>query len=145
MREQMFKRVDTDGNGSVSKDELKTMLENRPKRADSTSQTLDTDEVFTKFDADGDGALSETELHEGMKSMRPSGPPPSSDFAGSSEMLDSILTTLSSSDEDGTTSLTDQQKEFIQQLVRQLKNSGTYDAQGSAGSAGSASLFGTTA
>ncbi len=79
--EEMFAKVDTDGNGSVSKAELQGMLEDISKQTGVTS-TSSTDELFSKMDSNSDGSLSQDELGEGMKSVMP--PPPSTlDFAQS--------------------------------------------------------------
>lgn len=53
----MFKRIDTDGDGSISKAEL--------EKADAK---LGQD--FQKYDTDGDGKLSMAEFEAMMKSMR---------------------------------------------------------------------------
>lgn len=148
MRDKMFKRVDTDGNGKVSQDELKALLEKRPASAAGATETAasDSTERFTQFDTDGDGELNSTELDEGMRSMGP--PPPRPERAGqaeNSEMFESILKTLSESD-GKTSSLSDEQKEFIEKLLQELKNSGLYNAQGGAAASGAtSSFFGTTA
>lgn len=65
----MFAKVDTNGDGSVSQDELAAMLENGP----GGQQSSDTvSELFSKLDSNGDGGLSVDELKAG----RPPGPPP---------------------------------------------------------------------
>ncbi|MFH1022834.1 MAG: EF-hand domain-containing protein [Planctomycetota bacterium] len=69
MQEAMFKQLDADGNGSISKDEFAAMKEKMPP---VTSASADGD-IFTQADSDGDGALSRTEwagLGDKMRAIR---------------------------------------------------------------------------
>lgn len=66
--DDLFGKVDSDGDGSVSKTELQALLE--AMSGGTASQTgVSSDEVFSQLDADGDGSLSEAEFDAG----RPSG------------------------------------------------------------------------
>lgn len=78
MQQRMFAKVDSNGDGSVDKTELQTMLSKIAEKDGSTA--LNADDVFSKMDSDGSGSLSASELDAGMKSLMP---PPSStvDFA----------------------------------------------------------------
>ena len=59
-QDDLFAKVDTDGDGKVSQDELK-VLSNKIK--EDTGQDVSQD--FAKLDTDGDGALSQTEFEAG--------------------------------------------------------------------------------
>ena len=142
---EFFKRADADGSGGISKDELKTMLENGPQKM-SGAQAPSVDELFAAADTDGDGSISQSENEAAMKSMRPQHEGRSHSFSGSTEMLDSILNTLKSQDDGKDTSLTSDQRKLIEQLVTEMKNNGSaYNAQGTPPDNGSPGLFGITA
>lgn len=79
MKEKLFAKVDSDGNGGVDGSELQAMLD---KMSERTGQSLGSaDELLGKMDSNGDGSLDADELDSGMKSLMP---PPSStmQFAG---------------------------------------------------------------
>lgn len=62
----LFKKVDSDGSGDVSRSELQALSEK------ITTSTLDvSDEAFAGYDSDGDGTLSEDELNAVLDSTRP--------------------------------------------------------------------------
>ncbi|AAR36512.1 EF-hand domain-containing protein [Geobacter sulfurreducens] len=65
---EMFKKVDTDGDGAVSQTELQAMVEKMQER---TGQSINVEESFTNADSDGSGSLSEEELKGFRESMRP--------------------------------------------------------------------------
>lgn len=66
--DDLFGKVDSDGDGSVSQTELQALLE--AMSGGTASKTgMSSDEVFSQLDADGDGSLSEAEFDAG----RPSG------------------------------------------------------------------------
>ncbi len=78
MKDKMFSKVDSDGNGKVDKTELQGLLD---KVTEMSGNSLGTaEDLFSKMDSNGDGSLSKDELDAGMKSLMP---PPSStiDFA----------------------------------------------------------------
>lgn len=71
MRQQMFNKIDTNGDGKHDKDELAAMVANGPQGAPSV------DEILSSFDTDGDGAISESEFEAAAPSGQPmQGPPP---------------------------------------------------------------------
>ncbi len=66
--DDLFGKVDSDGDGAVSQTELQALLE--AMSGGTASQTgVSSDELFSQLDADGDGSLSEAEFDAG----RPSG------------------------------------------------------------------------
>ncbi|MGC4086261.1 MAG: EF-hand domain-containing protein [Vicinamibacterales bacterium] len=74
-QQQFFEKADADGNGGISKDELKTMLEQRPRADEGRGPSLD--DLFSRIDADGDGEISSAENDTFMQQMdaqRPRGP-----------------------------------------------------------------------
>lgn len=76
MREMMFKKADEDGNGELSEDELKTMLEQGPRPKDGASPPEgmpSISELMSQLDTDGSGGLDATEM-EGMKDLMPKPP-----------------------------------------------------------------------
>ena len=78
MVQKMFKKIDTDGNNSISKSELQEMLNNR-KKNNSITDTEDTeklDEIYSKLDTDSSGDISQSELEAGIKELAPPPPPP---------------------------------------------------------------------
>jgi Ca2+-binding EF-hand superfamily protein len=56
MRQQMFSKIDTDGDGKHSKEEISAMIANGPQGGPSV------DEIFSRADTDGDGSISQIEF-----------------------------------------------------------------------------------
>ncbi len=56
---EMFKKVDSDGNGGISQSELDAMAGEMEAK---TGKTLDMSEAVTTYDLDGDGLLSQDEM-----------------------------------------------------------------------------------
>ena len=76
--DDLFAKVDTDGDGSVSKTEMSDFVAKMGKNADSSS-----DDKFAKLDTDADGSLSQAEFEAGRPQApsasqggAPMGPPP---------------------------------------------------------------------
>ena len=126
---EFFKKADADGSGGISKDELATMLANRPKRPGETESTSSTesaediDKIFSTVDTDGDGVISEAENATHMENMEANGgpppPPPGGGFAGSSSTLQQLLSTL---EEEGTSS--SDISSLLEKLAAELKAKG---------------------
>lgn len=78
--QDFFTKVDSDGSGGISQDELTTLASNLEKM---TGQSLTLDATtFAGFDRDGDGSLNSTELKSFMdKSGFAPPPPPPGDLA----------------------------------------------------------------
>ncbi len=66
--DDLFGKVDSDGNGAVSQPELQALLE-KMSGGTASKTGVSSDELFSQLDADGDGSLSEAEFDAG----RPSG------------------------------------------------------------------------
>lgn len=67
MRQNRFKKTDGDGDGKITKDELKTAL---PENGKGPS----VDDIFSKVDTNQDGAIDETEDAAAMEKQKGSGP-----------------------------------------------------------------------
>jgi hypothetical protein len=72
MAQKFFKKADANGDGSIDKSELKTMLSKGPGGAKSDQEI---DKIFAKMDTDGDGKISESENENQMKKMAANGGP----------------------------------------------------------------------
>ena len=116
--DDLFGKVDSDGDGAVSKTELQALLE--AMSGGTASQAgVSSDDVFSQLDADGDGSLTQAEFDAG----RPSGaageagggmqamggmPPPPGGPGGASASADSTTTyDALDTNEDGEVSLTE--------------------------------------
>lgn len=70
--DDLFGKVDSDGDGAVSQTELQALLEQMS--GDTASQTgVSSDALFSQLDTNGDGALSEAEFDAGRPSGEPGG------------------------------------------------------------------------
>lgn len=88
LRQNVFKQIDTNGNGKVSKDEF---VSGRPKGV-SESQAS---ELFAKIDTKGTGEVTQSELESGFEKNKPSGGLGSLGGGLSSETLSVLLQALS--------------------------------------------------
>jgi len=71
IQEQMFSKIDSDGDGSVSLSEFEA---GAAKAAGGTASTADTskiDDLFKSADTDGDGQLTEAELDAQFRNLAP--------------------------------------------------------------------------
>jgi Ca2+-binding EF-hand superfamily protein len=66
--EALFKKLDTDGDGSLSKEEFAKLAELR-KKAEGKAKGKGVDKLFQKLDADGDGKISLDEFKK-IKELR---------------------------------------------------------------------------
>jgi Ca2+-binding EF-hand superfamily protein len=107
--DDLFSKIDTDGDGSVNKDELSAFQSEMEARfassvmgspfdgADGTATS--TDDLFTKIDTDGDGSVSKDEFKASRSEMRPMGPPPPPPATSTDDLFGMV-----DSDGDGTIS-----------------------------------------
>ncbi len=116
MQQQMFKKIDADGNGGVSQAELKTLAEDINSK---TGKTLSVDDSsFTSYDSDGTGTLSAEELMSALTSngfgppkgegAGKMGPPPSQDKAATAY--------AANTDDDSLTAMIADLQNLLQQL-----------------------------
>lgn len=102
--DDLFSKVDTDGDGSVSQSEMSDFVAKMGKNSDTSSS----EDKFSKLDTDGNGSLSQAEFEAGRPQGSPSqaqgaggpqgagpmGPPPG---AGGAEKSDSASSTSGTS------------------------------------------------
>ena len=114
LRQNLFKQIDTNGNGKVSKDEF---VSGRPKGV-SESQAS---ELFAKIDSKGSGEVTQNELDSGLEKNKPSG-----SLGGnlSSDTLSALLQALSggSSSSSSTTSTSSKNDELAGKIFSQIDN-----------------------
>lgn len=95
-----FNKVDSDGSGGVSQDELQSLASDIEQK---TGQTLDvSDDAFASYDTNGDGSLSADELKSAMEKngfKGPQGPPPPRQMDASAQDQSSTGTTASLQDQ----------------------------------------------
>jgi len=68
--EELFAKLDTDGDEALSTDELQAMSDHMAEKMGDNAPSVD--DIMAKLDSDGDGAVSFAEFEAG----RPQGPPP---------------------------------------------------------------------
>ena len=126
MRQNMFNKMDQDGDGLISKTEFQTAAE---KRAQKTGQTMDVDEVFAAIDTNQDGSIDKSENDAAMESMKPPPPPPDmmSDLSG---LLEKIFAAMDTN-QDGAVDKTEYEA-AMNQIEGQLEGS-TASAASSSG------------
>ncbi len=88
MRQQMFSKIDTNGDGKHDADELSAMVANGPQGGPSA------EDILAQFDADGDGAISESEFNTAQP-----GPPGGLSGAGAMSTEDLIAQMFAQADE----------------------------------------------
>jgi len=95
--ENIFSKIDKDGDGSVSKSEFsdfQKQMETNFTKSVTTSQydtagtTSSTDDIFSKIDTNGDGSVSKDELGDFQKKMQAMGPPPPPPGQGNASVSD---------------------------------------------------------
>lgn len=139
--DDLFSKVDTDGDGSVSQAEMQTLMDkmsaNGSSSASSTSDASGSTEKFAQLDTDGNGSLSKSEFEAGRPSgpqgaggPPPGGKPPPGGTGGSSTKADSSTSyDPLDTNQDGTVSLaerlagssqTKQQGSDLSQLARKV-------------------------
>lgn len=96
MRQQMFTKIDTNGDGKHDKDELTAMVANGQKGAPGV------DDILGKFDSDGDGAISESEFEAATPpEQQMQGPPPMMGGMGGMPTADFLEQMFGNADADG--------------------------------------------
>ncbi|WP_206201928.1 EF-hand domain-containing protein [Terasakiella sp. SH-1] len=142
MRQEMFNKIDTDGDGQFSLEEFEAA-----KPADAPEDAPSASEMFSQIDSDGDGFVSEEEFGKAP----PPPPPPGGGGMMGSDMMSSLLqaleeysstteseeeddsetTTVSETDEESETSTTTEADilELIQSEMENFRNSAFSQAQ----------------
>ncbi len=114
MQDQLLKRIDTNGDGSVSKDEFVT---NRPQNA-SENQAKET---WSKLDTENTGSLTASQFISAMASVGPPPGPPPGGFGDQSGLSVSSSTEASSSASTSSSSAT-ATSELLQALLAAIKS-----------------------
>jgi Ca2+-binding EF-hand superfamily protein len=119
-QEEMFAKMDTDGDGTISKAEF-TAFAQQQKQAESTDGKPSADEIFSQMDADSDGSVSKAEF----QAFKPPKPPESQGQADLSKMFSKIDT-----DGDGTISKSEFAT-FLEQLESEATSSSASNSSSS--------------
>ena len=130
MRQNMFDRMDQDGNGLISKTEFQTAAAERAKK---TGQAMDVDKLFAAIDTNQDGSMDKSENDAAMENMKPPPPPPpamnqiegqlegsTASAASSSGTTGSSTTTASSTDAAADTNKESTLLALIQQFLESM-------------------------
>ena len=145
---EMFKSMDTDGNGSVDKNEFTTAMEKMKESQGSQppppppggGEPPSAEELFAKIDSDSDGQISLAELQTDFESRKPENAPSSGNEPDLSELFDKL-----DSNSDGQIGESEFKKllETMEQ-VRQQQTGPTYGngTSSSSTSSGTTSLLG---
>jgi len=135
VKEQLFAKVDADGNGGVDKSELQGLLDKVASKSDAAAGNAE--DLFAGIDSDGDGSVSADELDQGVKSLMPppsdtmafaqscgavDGPRPPPPPSGSSSDRSSAATTTDPLDtnEDGTVSAQERAAGGLAEVMKTL-------------------------
>ncbi len=124
MQEKLFAKADTNGDGTIDKTELTTLMEST-----GTDQSVSADDLFSQMDSDGDGQISQQEatdtasqlledlrsqfMQAGMGSMGAMGgmPPPPPPMGGGKNVMGGMdeeeMFTSIDTDQDGSISKTE--------------------------------------
>jgi Ca2+-binding EF-hand superfamily protein len=76
--EELFAKLDRDGDKKITKDEMKTAMSERSSGAGRAGGAPSLDEIFSRIDTNGDGGIDQEEneaFATSMASRRPQGPP----------------------------------------------------------------------
>lgn len=109
--DDLFSQLDTNGDSSVSQDELQSLLDQMASDQGNSSSALNAADVISQLDTNGDGSLSASELdaarpkgQEGPPpgDMPPPPPPLTDSSLNSSNLVTSTSTSTSSTDSTST-------------------------------------------
>ena len=131
MRQNMFDRMDQDGNGLISKTEFQTAAAERAKK---TGQAMDVDKLFAAIDTNQDGSIDKSENDAAMENMKPPPPPPPDMMSDLSGLLEKIFAAMDTN-QDGVVDKTEYEA-AMNQIEGQLEGS-TASAASSSGTTGS--------
>jgi Ca2+-binding EF-hand superfamily protein len=67
MWQVLFNKMDQNGDGTIDKTELESIV---------SESGLDADDIFSKLDTDEDGTIAQTEFENALSALRTQGPPP---------------------------------------------------------------------
>jgi len=141
--DDLFSKLDTDGSGEVSSDELQVMLDKMAE--DHGASALSADDEINRLDSDGNGSLSAEELQAGRQMQGPGGPqggpppgPPPGELTDSgSSATDSLQTLLQAIDSDGDSTISESELETFEQVLQQIGQEASSSASSSASTSSS--------
>ncbi len=162
--DDLFSKIDTSGDGTVSEDEFNTFrseMEAQFKNSvmtskyDSTGAATSTDDLFSKVDSDGDGTVSEDEFGMFRSAMESHGappPPPPPDSSASSSSSSSIDDLFGKIDTDGDGTVSEDEfgtflagmEAAIENVLLQGQDSTSIDSDTSVGSTAEAASSATS-
>jgi Ca2+-binding EF-hand superfamily protein len=118
MRQRMFSKIDANGDGKVSKDELTQVM------ANASSGGSSVDDIMSALDTNGDGSISQSEFAAGDKAngQMQGGPPPMMAGMGNMSSADFVKQLFSDADtnSDGTIS-----KDELTQVMANASSGGS--------------------
>lgn len=105
--DDLFSQLDTNGDSSVSQDELQSLLDQMASDQGNSSSALNAADVISQLDTNGDGSLSASELDaarpKGQEGPPPGDmPPPPPPLTDSSLNSSNLVTSTSSTDSTST-------------------------------------------
>ena len=125
MHQKMFEKMDSDGSGDVSAEEMKAMFAERGDNEEMVNK------IFEELDTDGNGVITSEEHTAGlekMKEKKPPPPPPPMEMLkkGDTEGVESLPSEMQSlleilKEKDGNYQFTDEEQSEIESLVNQME------------------------
>lgn len=113
--DEMFSKIDTDGDGSISESELTIMQE---EMSQMSGQTVDAVSLMSDYDTDGDGLLAREEMDSLMAKLHESmGPPPGPPPTSPETAIQSYL--ANSEDKEQVSTILDLMDEYLEQLEQE--------------------------
>src|SRR5690348_552856 len=72
-RQELFQKLDTNGDGKISKDELGAALANQQSSGGANSKGPSLDDLFSRIDTNGDGSIDQSENDAFLSSVQKGG------------------------------------------------------------------------
>jgi len=127
---QMFSRMDSNGDGALNLEELKSIVENDngkgPLQSIMDKEGISIEELFKKIDTDKSGSIDQTEMDTFMKSMRPPKPPggmsASNTVSGSTTVSGGTTSLSKVDDSDEDDQKVSSQQQFFAQLEQYISS-----------------------
>jgi Ca2+-binding EF-hand superfamily protein len=111
-QEEMFAKMDTDGNGTIDKAEFAAFAQQAPQTNSTTDGKPSAEEMFTQMDTDGDGSVSKAEF----EAFKPPKPPEAQGAQGQGD----LSKMFSKIDTDGNGTISKSEFEtFLEQMQEQ--------------------------
>src|SRR5690348_2276544 len=72
-RQELFQKLDTNGDGKISKDELGAALASEQSAGSASSKAPSLDDLFSRIDTNGDGSIDQSENDAFLSSIQKGG------------------------------------------------------------------------